>query len=673
MEADFQKWYPEYNRYVRDWLGKQVEEIESDLEKLEQEIATEEDPARKIKLQETKESKTKLLVRMRSRLEIGDYFQFKEKADLPEDLEWKNGSEQPEIGDPESKKGGAFRYFISSFPPTIRPFGPNSNNSFRGELYDNVEVALVELHPGTGEIMPGVAKEWALSSDQKTVFFRLDPDAKYNDGVPVKAVDFMWWVYLRASDNVVTPWFKQYIREQWSQFTLYGDDLIAISLPEPKPKLAYFASLPPSAPHFYKEYGPDYKERYQWRVPPTTAAYTVKPEDLVKGVSITLSRVDDWWAADKKFYRYRFNADRIRYTVVRDSSKAWELFRAGEIDYFPITLPEYWYQKSEMPPVFDGYVERYTWYNQFPRIPWSLYLNCAQAPLDDHDVRLGISHATNWQKVIDVIFRGDASRLPGWTKGYGRFDNPEIMARPFSVVKAREYFAKAGYVKEDENGILMKENGERLEVALTFSNIPVRAKMMGILKEEALKAGLKFILDGLDHTVVYKKEMQKKHQAVFSAWGFQPPYPRYYEYFHSSNAFDDKGNLKHNTNNVFSFADERMDQLAVAFRNARTEDELEEYAHEMQQIIHDSGVYVPGYMTEFARVGCWRWVRWPDCEFTEFCPPRTYVPFESYVYWIDGDLKKETEEARRSGRKFPEVQAVKQRYRITAESKGERR
>ncbi|MEC9124303.1 MAG: ABC transporter substrate-binding protein [Verrucomicrobiota bacterium] len=578
-EADFEKWYPQYNRYVRDWLGKQVEEIGAGLKKLEEEIATEEDADRRKKLEETQESKTKLLARMRSRLEIGDYFQFKEKADLPAGLEWENGSEQPEIGDPNSQKGGAFRYFISSFPPTIRPFGPNSNNSFRGELYDNVEVSLVELHPETGEIMPGVAMEWAVGPDEKTVFFRLDPAAKYNDGVPVKAVDFLWWVYLRASDNVVTPWFKQYIREQLSQFTLYGDDLLAISLPEPKPKLPYFASLPPSAPHFYKEYGPDYKERYQWRVPPTTAAYTVKPEDLVKGVSITLSRVDDWWAADKKFYRYRFNADRIRYTVVRDRSKAWELFRAGEIDYFPITLPEYWYQKSEMPPVFNGFVERYTWYNQFPRIPWSLYLNSAKPPLDDHEVRLGICHATNWQKVIDVVFRGDASRLPGWTKGYGRFDNPEIMARPFSVGKAREHFAKAGYVKEDENGILMKENGERLEVALTFSNIPVRAKMMGILKEEALKAGLKFILDGLDHTVVYKKEMQKNHQAVFSAWGFQPPYPRYYEYFHSSNAYDDKGNLKHNTNNVFSFSDERMDQLAVAFRNARTEDELEEYAH----------------------------------------------------------------------------------------------
>ena len=639
---------------------------------MEEEIATEEDPARKKKLEETKESKTKLLVRMRSRLEIGDYFQFKEKADLPDDLEWKNGSEQPEIGDPESKKGGAFRYFISSFPPTIRPFGPNSNNSFRGELYDNVEVAgrassrdrRNYAGGGQGMGLESRPENGFLSPRSRCQVQRRRPregGGFHVVGIPARLGQRGYPLVQTVHSGAVVP-----IHSVWRR-----PDCDFSSRAQTQARL--LRQLASSAPHFYKEYGPDYKERYQWRVPPTTAAYTVKPEDLVKGVSITLSRVDDWWAADKKFYRYRFNADRIRYTVVRDRSKAWELFRAGEIDYFPITLPEYWYQKSEMPPVFDGYVERYTWYNQFPRIPWSLYLNCAQAPLDDHDVRLGISHATNWQKVIDVIFRGDASRLPGWTKGYGRFDNPEIMARPFSVGKAREYFAKAGYVKEDENGILMKENGERLEVALTFSNIPVRAKMMGILKEEALKAGLKFILDGLDHTVVYKKEMQKKHQAVFSAWGFQPPYPRYYEYFHSSNAFDDKGNLKHNTNNVFSFADERMDQLAVAFRNARTEDELEEYAHEMQQIIHDSGVYVPGYMTEFARVGCWRWVRWPDSEFTEFCPPRTYVPFESYVYWIDGDLKKETEEARRSGQKFPEVQAVKQRYRITAESKGERR
>ncbi|MFP6892949.1 MAG: hypothetical protein VCA18_04310, partial [Opitutales bacterium] len=58
-------------------------------------------------------------------------------------------------------------------------------------------------------------------------------------------------------------------------------------------------------------------------------------------------------------------------------------------------------------------------------------------------------------------------------------------------------------------------------------------------------------------------------------------------------------------------------------------------------------------------------------EYTEFCPPRTYAPFESYVYWIDEDIKRETETAKRSGKKFPEVQAVKQRYRIKNETKGD--
>ena len=113
-------------------------------------------------------------------------------------------------------------------------------------------------------------------------------------------------------------------------------------------------------------------------MPPTTGAYFVKDEDIVKGASITLTRAKDWWAKDRKFYRYRFNADKIVYRVVRDQSKVWELFRAGEIDFFMITSPQYWYQKSEIPPVFDGYIERYMFYNQFPRPPYGLYLNTAK-------------------------------------------------------------------------------------------------------------------------------------------------------------------------------------------------------------------------------------------------------------------------------------------------------
>ena len=121
-EADFQKWYPEYNRYVRDWLGKQIEEIGSDLEKLEEEIATEENPARKKKLEETKESKTKLLVRMPfTARDRGTTFSSRKRLICLMILEWKNGSEQPDIGDPESKKGRRFPLLhLPSLPRSVR-------------------------------------------------------------------------------------------------------------------------------------------------------------------------------------------------------------------------------------------------------------------------------------------------------------------------------------------------------------------------------------------------------------------------------------------------------------------------------------------------------------------------------------------------------------------------
>ncbi len=110
---------------------------------------------------------------------------------------------------------------------------------------------------------------------------------------------------------------------------------LSISLPEAQIYApATVGGLTPSPPHFYSEYGPDFTERYQWKFPPTTGAYEVKEEDIIKGVSVTQTRVKDWWAKDRKYYKYRFNPNRIIHLVVRDESKAFELFRAGELDSF---------------------------------------------------------------------------------------------------------------------------------------------------------------------------------------------------------------------------------------------------------------------------------------------------------------------------------------------------
>ena len=671
LGIDSEAFYARYNKYITDWLAQQKNTAEKGIEEKEKMVAESTDEEEKKRLQSGIAELERTIAKMEFRQGVGDFFAFKDESEVPADLVWEDGMDEPDIGDPAATKGGIFRYYWPSFPPTVRQFGSNSNNGARGDMYDLIEVRLVHLHPVTQNMMPGIAQEWAVSKDGRTVYFRLHPEAKFNDGHAIEGEDVLSWARLRLADQVDSLYYKQAIREQFAQFTVYGPHLVSITLPEAKPRqwMPYeCGSFAPAATHFYTEFGPDFEERYQWVIPPTTSAYTLLPGDLIKGQSLTMTRVDDWWLNDKKFYRNRYNADKLSYRIIRDTKKAWELFRAGELDYFPITLPEYYYEYSEMPAVFNGYVERTTWYNQYPRIPWGLYFNTAEKPLDQKMVRRGLAYATNWQRVIDDIFRGDFSRLPGFTSGFGDITDPNVQARPFSIQKAREAFAEAGYTREDKDGVLMNDAGKRLEISLTFTSDPNRTRMMVILKEEAKRAGVNLVLDGRDSIASYKKVVSKTHQAYFSAWQFIPPAPSYYEYFNSRNAYDEKGNRKTQTNNVFSYANPRMDTLTENYRNARTMEELIQSAHEIQEIVADEDLFVPGYTNEFSRVATWRWVRWPDVPETRFAPPLSYIPMESFCYWIDEKMKEETLEAKKNGTKFLEVERVVEDYRtVTAE------
>lgn len=667
-KLEFDTFRPTYNRYLENWLKTQQATTDKELAQVTTDLATASDAAKAAL--ETHAAALRLdQSKWQFRLGLGDFLKIGNPSEIPHDLVWENGMDQPEIGDPAAKKGGAFRRYIPAFPPTIRPFGDNSNNSFRGDLYDNIEMPLVGFHLSTMKMIPGLAKKWASSPDGRTIYFRLDPEARYSDGVPVRARDFLVAVYLRVSDYIVNPYAKQFYRENIAQIAVYDDLTLSVSLPEAKiygPAIA--GGLSPSPPHFYTEYGPDYNDRYQWRFPPTTGAYEVLPSGIIKGVSITQSRVKNWWAKDRKYFRYRFNPDQLIHTVVRDDSKAFELFRAGELDTFFLTRPQLWYEKSEIEPVHKGYIDRVTFYNQYPKVPRGFYLNVSKAPLDNRDVRIGIDQALNWQKVIDVLFRGDYQRLNAFNEGFVNFSDPSIIVRPFDINAARASFAKAGYTSEGRDGILTKPDGSRLSVSVTYPAMPQYDHILAILREEAKSCGFELRLDGLEDNVAYKKTMQKQHEMALTAWLIGPPVPDFHQFLHSSNAIDDKGNPRPQTNNLFVWHRADTDVLSEKTRTASTADELKDAAWKLQHIMHDEAIFLPGYTVDFVRIGSWRWVKWPDCDTTHFSPPLVYDPHESFVFWIDETVKAETQAARRTGKVFPESTKMVDDYRLKPSS-----
>jgi microcin C transport system substrate-binding protein len=228
-------------------------------------------------------------------------------------------------------------------------------------------------------------------------------------------------------------------------------------------------------------------------------------------------------------------------------------------------------------------------------------------------------------------------------------------------------FRAAGFTSEGKDGILKKPDGTRLSISVTYPSQPNYERMFAILREEAKKCGFELRLDGLEVTVAYKKEMQKQHEITFGSWLIQPPVPDFHQFLHSTNAFDEKGNIKPQTNNIFVWGRPDTDMLSEQVRNARSEEELRNATRMLQRIIHDEAIFVPGFSVDFVRLGSWRWVRWPDSETTRFSPPVVYDPHEAFVFWVDDSIKAETQEARRTGKSFGESTRVIDEYRITAE------
>jgi microcin C transport system substrate-binding protein len=613
--------------------------------------------------------------------ELGKFFEFKTPGDVPDDLVWEDGSDLPDLGSPEATKGGTLNLSVQDFPRTLRLLGPDANGSFRPWLLDDVVMRFARRHPsdtsidanGNFRYYPGIAAAWAMDREARMVYVRIDPAARFNDGMPITTDDIMFSFYFWQQEWIQAPWYNNFFSRNFEHITRYDAHTFSVTLPEAKPDMiSRVLDLEPMPLHFFEEFGEDYVQRYQWRNVPTSGPYSIADADLRKGRSITLRRAQDWWARDKKFWRNRFNVDAVHFTVIRDAAKAFEAFRKGELGMFNITLPEFFYEKlpADDELVKNGYVHRAVFYNDMPRPTYGLWINTSRPLLDNRDIRVGINYAANWGKVIDEYFRGDYLRMRTTADGYGEFTHPTLSARPFDIEAALRHFAAAGFTRRGPDGVLVNDAGQRLSFTVT-SGYEALKDILTILREEALQAGLELRLEILDGTAAWKKVQEKQHDIQFSAFAVSPEmFPRYWETYHSVNAYDvpwlpdgsvnPNRRLKAQTNNLMSIALPELDRRIEAYRASGDVDEMKRLAFEMEEILYEDGSFVPGFVIPFFRTAYWRWVRWPD----DFNVKIAMTAAEHHLYWIDETERERVEAARRAGEPLPASDRVFDQYRV---------
>ncbi len=602
-----------------------------------------------------------------------DFYVFKTPADVPADLKWQDSADLPEFADPNAKKGGSFNYYITDFPRTLRTIGPDATGGIRQYLLDYTEPAFVLPHPNLpGAAYPGLVTAWAVGPDGKTLYYRIDPKARWSDGHPLTTDDVVFTLYFMRSPHLREPWYNDYYTRYYRQLIVFDPLTFATVHPDKKPDLAVrFGNFVPYPRHAYQDFGPDWLDRFQWREVPKLGPYQLYTKDVDKGRGVTLTRLKDWWAVDKRFFRGRFNPDRYHLEVIRDPDKAMESFARGDLDMFPLGQPKYWYEalSDQHPEVAAGRIQRFKFYNQTPQPDWGLWINRAKPILDHREVRLGIQHASNIALVCTQFFRGDATQMQTRSDGYGWRMHPTITARPFDPKRAREYFAQAGFTSQGPDGVLTNAAGQRLSFTITAFSQTMR-DLLPILKEEALKAGLEYKLEILDRTTGWKKMQEKNHDIALAALSRSVElYPRYWEMYHGTNAYTDAytkdGKLSPiatgavpnphpkeiavQTNNMTMTFIPRLDLLIEAYDQAETLDEIKRLAAEIEEIIYEDAAWVNGWQRPFYRGGYWRYVKWP----AGFNVAQSRDLEEFFVHWIDPEEKKEVEAARRSGRTYP--------------------
>ena len=607
--------------------------------------------------------------------------------ELPENLKWENGLDQPMLGSERAVKGGVFYTSFTSYPTTFRVVGPDSNSSFRSYILDN-NMPLIQMHPETNKFIPGIAKEWAKDEDGRTVYFKLDPEAKWSNGVPVTADDFIYTWRFMCTPGIVAPWYNEYYSTNYEELIKYDSHTLAIRLKNPLADILYSVTMSPTPHHYYGDFRlvdkeisvskailaykrmnkkipneflsiqEEYKKRlesnpkakepkvkatiedveenwvkkYNWEVVPNTGPYQIT--SFTKSKDVTLGRNKNWWAKDKKYNKYRYNVDFYKFKIIRDSNSAFERWKKHEIDTFRLQLPEYWHNKAKYLDIVEkGYANKIWFFNDTPQPCYLMTFNISSPPLDDINLRTALAHSLDINKMLKTVMKDDYVRSETFHEGYGEYSHPSLKARRYDLKKAEEYFKKAGWGNKDSDGVRIK-NGKRLELTILYYGEHNTPRLL-VIKEGALKAGVDFKLESYDGNSVFMAMLDKKHQVGWHGWG--PRFrPQYWGLWHKDNA-----NKKKN-NNFSNLSDDKVSEMINQFRQAKDSKTRISLAHKIEERLYDLVPAVPLYKAPYLRQGYWRWIKFPE----GYGVRNTSEYMTDYgMFWIDQEEKKKILEA----------------------------
>ena len=328
-----------------------------------------------------------------------------------------------------------------------------------------------------GEIIPDAAvavptrANGGISADGRTITYRLKPNARFADGVPLTAEDvaFTWRQVLNTRNNV--PYHFPY--DQASNVVAKDAHTVVVTLYRPfSPFVNTFFRCGAQGsilPKHLLDGKPDLNKDPFNLKPIGSGPYMVQHYDVNQTIQMVPNPYWDGGTPGLK---------RITYRIIPSENTLLVSLRTHEIDFY-FAAPEQQYRELRG---LEGVATSAVPFAQYEM----LVFNARRAPFSDLRVRRAAAHAIDWKAAARTVYL-DVD-LPDWgdifplSWAYTQQADPS----PFDPDRARALLESAGW-KPGPDGIRVKD-GKRLEAEIATVAGVIPRQNLEVLLQQQLRA-----------------------------------------------------------------------------------------------------------------------------------------------------------------------------------------
>ncbi|MGY0218383.1 ABC transporter substrate-binding protein [Endozoicomonadaceae bacterium StTr2] len=320
---------------------------------------------------------------------------------------------------PNAPKAGNISLFAFGAFDSLNAYAAKGLTPSQSPMYRVLHYGFSELNEplmvGSGQYDPSgdefhsayglIAASVEYPEDNSWIIFNLRPEARFHDGHPIEASDVVF--SLNELKEKGHPRFRMQLESVTKAEVLNRHRVkFYFGSAGTRSQLFRVAELPVLPEHYWKERD---LGRSSIQIPLNSGPYRITA--IEPGLSITFSRVKDYWGKDLPVNRGKYNFDEVKVYFYRDLDVAFEAFKAGGHDLHAEMVAKNWALAYDFPAISKGLVKRHELDYSVPYGSMMFFFNTRRSFFNDIRVRQAMTLLFDFESVNRRVFHGAYRRI----------------------------------------------------------------------------------------------------------------------------------------------------------------------------------------------------------------------------------------------------------------------